>query len=299
MDAYAVPQQEPTGHSSQPAYAPLPPPFEPPRRLRGLATALTLLFACIIVVLAINAFALMGRASLLDDMLNGPMPSDAEIDAADTFVNTTGIAFRVLLIAVAVVFIVWQFKHAKNAKLLGSTSELGPGWAIGGWFIPIANLYLPAKQLFGASRFSAEGRREWYVGGRGAPIVVWWAIALGLGLALYRFAITRAPGDDDFGSQAVADFAVSDRLEAAADAVLIITAVLAIVMVRTLTSRQVDALAKAGGGSATPPPYSLDFDSAGLAAVPEYRRRIASQGEPQSPADQGPSDQQEDPPAPR
>ena len=45
--------------------------------------------------------------------------------------------------AIGVVFIIWQFRHAKNAQVLGARGGLGPGWAIGGWFIPLANYVLP------------------------------------------------------------------------------------------------------------------------------------------------------------
>jgi hypothetical protein len=60
-------------------------------------------------------------------------------------------------VVLAALFITWQYRHAKNARLLGQQGGLGPGWAVGGWFIPLANFVLPAVQLFGASAMSATG----------------------------------------------------------------------------------------------------------------------------------------------
>ncbi len=51
-------------------------------------------------------------------------------------------------------FIVWQFRHAKNARALGERGGLGPGWAIGGWFVPLANFVLPGVQIHQSSRMS-------------------------------------------------------------------------------------------------------------------------------------------------
>ncbi len=66
------------------------------------------------------------------------------------------------------VFIIWQFRHAKNAQVLGAYGGLGPGWAIGGWFVPFANYVLPAMQMHQSSRASdIEGRAAGRSGPRG------------------------------------------------------------------------------------------------------------------------------------
>jgi hypothetical protein len=40
--------------------------------------------------------------------------------------------------------IVWLWRAAKNTEVLGgSTGRFGPGWAIGGWFVPLANFVIP------------------------------------------------------------------------------------------------------------------------------------------------------------
>jgi hypothetical protein len=212
------------------------------------------LFAVLIAVLALNAVALLGRASLLDDMLAGRMPEAGAVDAADNFVLATVVPYFLLFVAIVVVFIVWQFRHARNARLLGSRRKLGPGWAIGGWFIPLANTVLPAMQMFGASKHSDnDGVGIRYEGGRGAPIVVWWAIVFAIAGVVESAALGMAPDENVYGDLYVSDLAASDRLEAASDLVFIVAAVLAIVMVRTLTARQERALQTAMGAGLLPP----------------------------------------------
>ena len=66
-------------------------------------------------------------------------------------VGVVGLAFVVvagLMIAVFVLTIVWQWRLAKNHQLLGRPdTAFGPGWAIGAWFIPLANFVIPILQL--------------------------------------------------------------------------------------------------------------------------------------------------------
>ncbi len=52
--------------------------------------------------------------------------------------------FVVVQLVIVVLFIVWMFRAAKNNEALGrSNARFGPGWSIGSWFIPIANLVIP------------------------------------------------------------------------------------------------------------------------------------------------------------
>jgi hypothetical protein len=231
----------PPGAAGPPyGYPQLPPA---PASLRGLATALTVLLLIVAGLLLGNAAALFYRASLLTGAAEGRAYTAAQADVADGAVATTGLLYVALAIATAVVFIVWQFRHARNARVLGARG-LGPGWAIGGWFIPVGNLVLPAVQIFQASRAAdPETPRQAYR--RGAPIVVWWALALGLGSVL----VSRAAGmwpDDLHTTADLAAAASADNLEGVSSLLLIAAAILAVVMVNTLSRRQQAALARLG-----------------------------------------------------
>ncbi|GIF62464.1 hypothetical protein Ais01nite_04990 [Asanoa ishikariensis] len=50
--------------------------------------------------------------------------------------------FVVALVAGAA-FIAWLYQASRTAQRLAGASTWAPGWAVGGWFIPIANLAIP------------------------------------------------------------------------------------------------------------------------------------------------------------
>ncbi|MGH9113983.1 MAG: DUF4328 domain-containing protein, partial [Acidimicrobiales bacterium] len=232
----------PQGHYAYGSYAPAR-PFRP---FGGLATAAAILVGLMALVALFGVGAHIRRANLIDRSFSDGGVSFDELSDADALVGGSAVVYALGVLVVAAVFITWQHRHAVNAEsLAGSSSGLGPGWAIGGWFIPCANWLLPPMQLFGASRASdpalapgaAAGR------GRGSPIVVVWAAMFILGGALVGVGSVRFPDEDEVGVfsdvEAYASEAASaDRTVAAGFVLLAAAAVLAAVMVRSLSRRQ-------------------------------------------------------------
>jgi hypothetical protein len=112
------------------------PPRPVARSLAGLATALTVLLAVIMLVSLGHGAAQMNRASALEDYVDGPGTYRA-VESAEAAVGATAALYLVGVLATGIVFIVWQHRHSTNARALRGPSGLGPGWAIGGWFIPV------------------------------------------------------------------------------------------------------------------------------------------------------------------
>jgi hypothetical protein len=50
---------------------------------------------------------------------------------------------EVLAIIFLIRFLMWQYNAAGVARGLGYQASLSPGWGVGVWFIPIANLFMP------------------------------------------------------------------------------------------------------------------------------------------------------------
>ncbi|NED95256.1 DUF4328 domain-containing protein [Phytoactinopolyspora alkaliphila] len=223
------------------------------RPLSGLAAAVTVMLAIAAVVDIAAAGSMFSRASLLDDIRAGGFVDEQRAQRADELVALLSVAQVLVVLATGVVFLVWQFRHAKNAQVLGSDRALGPGWAIGGWFIPIANLLLPAIQIFGASRFSDLNERRHHPaqGGRGAGVVVAWAIMFVAAsiVSAARWAPEPAGSIDVWLRQAAA----ADRVVGFGDAMLAVTAVLALLMVRSLSARQEVALQAFFRAAGSPP----------------------------------------------
>jgi hypothetical protein len=193
---------------------------------------------CIITAVElIAAIVLFYRSSLLFDAVDGDFPGSSEADAVDAGVAASVVLHLLLALAIGVVFIVWQYRHAKNAQLLGQSRGLGPGWAIGGWFVPLANLMLPAVQIFRSGQVSDDRP------GRGPVIVVPWAILLGLAWLLRGVEVGLSPTDEFLTTPSdIEAAAASDVIGGFAMLVLLAAAILCIVMVRSLTTRQERAL---------------------------------------------------------
>jgi hypothetical protein len=228
-----------------PAYGAQPMPYGMATGARGeslsaLATATMVLLGISGLVSLGFAAALFSRASLLDDPLGA---SFQELQDADDLAAATAGFFLLSVVVTGILWVIWQFRHARNAEVLGQGGEgLGAGWAIGGWFIPVGNLVIPQLQLFQAAKASdpeAPARRT-----APAVLLVWWALyAIG---AVLSFLSGRYGGDDVDQFQDIESFQSADRMAAVGALVMAAAAVAGILTVRALTARQHQALRARG-----------------------------------------------------
>ncbi|MFJ2594846.1 DUF4328 domain-containing protein [Streptomyces erythrochromogenes] len=156
--------------------------------------------------------------------------SEERWQAVDTlFVRVDQLQMMTLL-ACAAVFITWFHRVRQRAGALAPTAfRRGPGWAIGGWFVPVACFWLPY-------RIASEA---WTVGLRGAkgpfwPLNLWWASFAG-SLLLGRYASVRYRRAEDIGP-----FLDAVTLGMVADALSIVAAGAAVFFAARLT-RMLDA----------------------------------------------------------
>ncbi|MET9954588.1 DUF4328 domain-containing protein [Streptomyces sp. NPDC006339] len=138
-----------------------------------------------------------------------------------------------LFVATGIVFIVWFHRLRQNAGVWApDVPSRGPGWAIGGWFVPIANLWIPrgiAVEIWRASRpdpYEADGARELTL------LNGWWTVWV-TGTVVDRIATTLY-GDAD----TVSAWTTATWWSLTGFLLNIIAAVLAILVVRRLTSMQ-------------------------------------------------------------
>ncbi|MET0627575.1 MAG: DUF4328 domain-containing protein [Acidimicrobiia bacterium] len=218
--------------------------------LDGLRTAIVALLACVGVAALASIATLVNRISAVHTFQDRPQFATAQdvLDADDAVSGAVAI-WLLLFIATAVVFIIWQFRVAKNIEFLGRDRErFAPGWSIGAWFIPLANFVIPLLIFQDFWRATTPGtapgsdwrdrRGSWLLG-------IWWA-ALLIG-NMGRFS---ASSDDDierFGSRTLDSVVTADTVAAVALAISVIAVVLAIMVVVQLTRRANARLADAGG----------------------------------------------------
>jgi Domain of unknown function (DUF4328)/Protein of unknown function (DUF2510) len=228
----------------------LPPPVSPPaptsglvrrvvppgfRSLRGLATALLVLFIVLACAYGLLAAFVGARIALVGRILNQENVTIAEANDADDAV-AGGVALIVLpAIAVLVVFVVWLWRAYSNVEALGvGPRRYGRGWVIGAWFVPIANLFIP-KQIVNdcwrAADERAPGNPRWAKLPVAGVITAWWITFLVSTLG-FRAAVAS------IGNESLESVRNSDWAAVAACLVAVASCVLGIISVRTVTARQ-------------------------------------------------------------
>lgn len=250
----------PPAESYAPArQVPHPYPGSDYRPFGRLPTAVAMLLGLMALLSLVVVYLSVDRARVVEGyFLDGDLTRD-EFEDADARLLAARLVYFAGSIGTGVVFIVWQYRHAKNAvALAGHPAGLGPGWAIGGWFIPCASYVLPCIQMFGASKASDPGlpARPAAGWGRGSGLVVLWAALFGVATMTAFIADAQFPDDDlvfpGEAQQYVDDARAADYGLAVGAVVMAAAAVAAAVMVRSLTGRQVARARAVESGGATP-----------------------------------------------
>ncbi|MFZ3493178.1 DUF4328 domain-containing protein [Streptomyces sp. 5.8] len=227
--------------SIAPGPSPSPSPFPPSRPAQVLrspqatATAVIVLLSVGAVFTLLSAWGKLYRWQQIEEVLADPQSIiHGEIVSHDILINLVGLAESLTMLATIAVFIVWFHRVRCNAEVFRPDGfSQSAGWAIGGWFVPIANLFFPyrtARETWNASTQNAPDGSFRSVSG--APVVAWWLACVaawllnGLGSYEYRQAV---------GGEAVRD---ASALAVVADLVIVLAAVLAVLFVRKLTALQ-------------------------------------------------------------
>jgi hypothetical protein len=203
-----------------------------------VSTALSIMLAIAGATAVLTAIAFANRASVVEDLDVGSFQS-----ADDLVVLGAGLN-GLTMIATIVLWLVWQFRHAKNAELLGKHDGLTAGWAIGGWFIPLAQYVLGPLQLLQSAKWSdpnapGQGRVP-------GVLVAWWVLYAGQALVSISSGRFVIGGDNADSIDDLDDLQSADQMSAVSSVILLAAAICAIVMVRQLTRSQHEALAARG-----------------------------------------------------
>ena len=225
------------------------------RSLRGLAIAMYILLAITGVLALVMIPVAINERKVVHDHAFGSVFSGvtAVRDANRAVGGVAGFLFMVSL-AIAVLFMIWMWRAAKNVGLFGrSRQKFGPGFAIGGWVIPLANLVIPGMQMHDIWKGSGPPLRAGERAKGSALVVVWWIVFL-FGRLFIFLNSTPSRGT-------VYDLSTYDVLNVLLILAAVATAgsaVLAIFMIRAITAMQEDGnaalLAGAAPGFVAPPP---------------------------------------------
>jgi len=129
--------------------------------LTGLTRIVTwLLWAYMIV----NAVAQIG--GFYTDVISGREPGAL---APSDFLGLTDI---LVLLVTSVVVLRWIYRASVNAHAMAPDLTITPGWAVGWYFVPIANLWKPfqaMKEIWLGSHYGAN-----WEGGSATDLLNWW-----------------------------------------------------------------------------------------------------------------------------
>lgn len=113
------------------------------------------------------------------DFLKGRI---TETDFKDALSKNAGAAVGLLVIPIAVLTMIWMFRMAANLRRYGRPGQTwGPGWAIGGWFLPPFVVYaipwLMFRELWkGSDPAVAQNDPNWKRGTVNPLINLWWVV---------------------------------------------------------------------------------------------------------------------------
>ena len=162
----------------------------------------------------------------------------------------------------AILVIMWLYRATKNLSALGVLPRYGPGWAIGGWFVPIVSFFIPKKMVNDAWRAGRTDDEppDW--------LHVWWGLWIVLSL------MTNAGGRGVTDSADLSKIQQQDQLDIAIGVIAIVAGLLLIRVIRDVTRRQDARHAEGPVQVPRRPPQNEIPVTPGWEPSPEYRREF-------------------------
>jgi len=174
----------PTRRWEKPLIYPREPAF------KSLAWRAHILRTWLVILMLGNAVGLFlaidYRSKLKPGSMVGKLFADPSTLSAQHRLAVADLIQGLALLFCAVLWIMWFHRAYKNLFSFGLGLRFGTGWAIGGWFVPILNLWRPkeiANDIWRGSSAEAKPHSAWH----DLPVpkfVHWW-------LAIYLFSRDR------------------------------------------------------------------------------------------------------------
>lgn len=187
---------------------------------------------------ALGILMTMKESSIVTEALGGDLSSPSRIDAADVSRVQVARFQLILMIVTALVFILWFRRAEMNIRNWDARGlPFDEWWNVGGWLIPVANLFVPVRMTAVVWRatdpsVSPEIGEEWKTRSLSPLVPLWWATWIG-GMTLSRFASGQIGGAD-----ALEGLRSGLQLSAISNFLILAAAALAILVVRAITARQ-------------------------------------------------------------
>jgi Domain of unknown function (DUF4328) len=268
------------------ALPPAPPPPTPaaphPSGFRSGRMRAQWVIAALVVAIAAALWSIGGyvsRVRVVSRVLAGDSVSTGALNASDTLIRVALIMDAVAILLAVVAFVVWLHRAYVNAAQLSSMQmRFTPGWAVGWFFVPIANFYRPF-QIVSDLWLASDRYWTWATPDPGSPpslsrrIPLWW------GLWLLGDASLLVPGLLFTVPFSLEDFRIGAVLGVAAHALMIVSFVATILVIRRIESRQALQAASVATSEANvqsvSPPSATAVSAAGRRRGPVWFAAVA------------------------
>ena len=170
-------------------YTPSPMSSVPLKRTRAVERAAIIAVAAS-AVLAVGS--LIASRTIVDEaesFLAGNIDNDEFVESATPYVLLSFVQ-GIAVIASAVLVIVWMYRIASNHRTLHRGGTWGPGWAIGGWFLPPIIYVIPFlmfRELWRASDPDVPIDGEWRPTKVSPLVPIWFVLYSIVPLVLLAF----------------------------------------------------------------------------------------------------------------
>jgi Domain of unknown function (DUF4328) len=202
------------------------------RRSDGLGRVLRALLAVGIIVDVVSILVTFLEVQTLERLRRGEASPQEAVDAIDRS-GVVGIVVGAVYLGTIVIWLVWQHRGQANLHALAIPRlTYSPGWAVGWWLIPVANLWKPFQTVRELWKASGGGEAWWRIATW--PVIGWWWACWIIFNLLYN-ATTRFWSSD---SASLERLIAGDGFSIAGDLVSIVGAILAVSIVRSVTERQ-------------------------------------------------------------
>ena len=173
---------------AQPSFTQMTAPVTSPA---GVGKALWISFIVLAAVQGLAAIAHFQRASLASSIIDGDTNSlSSRVEQADSFVD--GMTGWIMLanLTTFILLVIWMSKLTKTSRLEGGDFRRSNGWAVGGFFTPIGNLFIPYQ--FAVDNLNHYVNRGRLQANQLTQLNIWWFGFMG-GFILNEMASSQDP----------------------------------------------------------------------------------------------------------
>ena len=221
-------------------YTPAPMGSVPLKRVGGVGRAAVILVALAAIFAALTVLTSQTMTDEADAFLAGDTPSEDFVESIAPYLLLSFVQGAVVIASMVLVMI-WMFRMAANHRTLHRGATWGPGWAIGGWFLPPLLYIIPTlmfSELWRASDPDVPVGGDWRSRPVSPLIWVWFVmysvVPIGLMFIQTDSVLSGLGGsDDELAKQISGD----QGIVMATTAVTMIASVVFIAFARALTGR--------------------------------------------------------------